>query len=102
MRAGATAFPISTRNSPTALAHLVRTTGLHVVFVSEDSAMRRLVEEAQIELARVGFECKVLPIPAFEELYGIGPVDVSTLEESLPNIENDVEKIALILHSSGA
>ena len=100
MRAGATAFPISTRNSPAALEHLVRTTGLHTVFVSEDGAMRRLVEEAQNELARTGYEVKVLPIPVFGELYGVEPVDLLTLE-ALPNIGNDVEKIALILHSSG-
>ena len=46
LRAGHVAFPLSTRNSASAVAHLVRTTGLSALFVSRDAGMGRLVEEA--------------------------------------------------------
>ena len=63
--------------------------------------MRRLVEETQSELMRGGYECEVVPVPGFAELYEGEGEDVQELEKALPKIENDVEKVALILHSSG-
>ena len=64
--------------------------------------MRRLVEEAQSELVRGGYEFGVFPVPAFAELYcELEMGDVEELERALPKIESDVEKVTLILHSSG-
>ena len=37
-----TPFPISIRNSPIAVAHLARKTGVRYMFVSSDPAMQRL------------------------------------------------------------
>ncbi|KAK0201251.1 NRPS-like enzyme [Desarmillaria ectypa] len=88
IRAGYTAFPISTRNSPAAVAHLLESTGCKNVFVSADPAMQ--------EVARMQDGIKAIPMPTFEDLY------LKSDSEPLPHVRPDWEQLALILHSSGS
>ena len=71
MYLGLTPFPISTRNSAVAVAHLVSKTGVKQMFVSSDPAMQRLAQEANEHLAKDGLEFEVLPMPLFEDIYGL-------------------------------
>ncbi|PBK87993.1 hypothetical protein ARMGADRAFT_1120937 [Armillaria gallica] len=61
IRARYTAFPISTRSSPAAVAHLLKSTGCKNLFVSADPAMP--------EVARMQDGINTIPMPTFEDLY---------------------------------
>ena len=91
-----TPFPISIRNSPIAVAHLVMKTGARKMFVSADPAMQRLAREANEILAKEGREFEFLPMPLFEDLYGPGGDDGLV---PMGNVHQD--KVAIIMHSSG-
>ncbi|KAG7441925.1 acetyl-CoA synthetase-like protein [Guyanagaster necrorhizus] len=88
IRAGYTAFPISTRNSPAGVAHLLASTGYEYLFVSADSAMQ--------EIARMQDGINLIPMPTFEDLY------LNNDSEPLPHVRPDLEQLALIIHSSGS
>ncbi|KAK0190058.1 hypothetical protein F5146DRAFT_1139593 [Armillaria mellea] len=88
IRAGYTAFPISTRNSPAGVAHLLESTGCKNLFVSADPAMQ--------EVARMQDGINTIPMPAFEDLYSKND------SEPLPHVRPDLEQLALIIHSSGS
>ncbi|VDB87373.1 unnamed protein product [Peniophora sp. CBMAI 1063] len=97
---GAIPFPISTRNSAAAIAHLIRTTGVRQVFLSEDAAMRALASETVDLLAKDGYEIGLLDLPRFEVLYGSTTPPCPTLEDSrIAPLSADA--LALVLHSSG-
>ena len=96
MYLGLTPFPISTRNSAIAIAYFVRTLGIHQMFVSGDPAMQRLARETNALLAKEGKEFELLPMPAFEDLYG--PGDDNAL---VPMGKVSPNKTCIILHSSG-
>ncbi|KAG7451555.1 acetyl-CoA synthetase-like protein [Guyanagaster necrorhizus] len=87
IRAGYTAFPISTRNSPAAIAHLLGSTRCKYLFVNADSAMQ--------EIAHLQDGIKLIPMPTFEDLY------LKNDSEPLPYVP-DWKQIALIIHSSGS
>ncbi|KAF8488261.1 acetyl-CoA synthetase-like protein [Gautieria morchelliformis] len=99
MSLGCTAFPISTRNSPLAIAHLVSKMRVFQLFVSPDPAMQRLSRESLDLLAKDGHNVEILPTPRFEELFrGTGgkqtaPVAIQPLQ---------IDRPGLILHSSGS
>lgn len=100
MNLGYTAFPISTRNSPAAVAHLLSKTGVLQLFVSPDPAMQRLSREALDILARDGHKVEVLPVPQFEDLFLGG----NNGKQAPPVARTEKLKAdgqALILHSSG-
>ncbi|KAK0492011.1 NRPS-like enzyme [Armillaria luteobubalina] len=88
IRAGYTAFPISTRNSPVAVAHLLERTGCKSLLVSADPAMQ--------DIARTQDGIKTVPMPTFEDLY------LKNDSEPLPHVRPDLEQLALIVHSSGS
>jgi acyl-coenzyme A synthetase/AMP-(fatty) acid ligase len=98
LQTGAVSFPISTRNSALAVAHLLRSTNTHQVFVSDDAMMRSLFSETAKQLAQDDFAVQALDIPQFEHLYNNeaapAPGDVR-----LWSFNFDSE--AVILHSSG-
>ena len=96
MYLGHTPFPISPRNSPIAVAHLIRKTGPRYLLVSGDAAMQRVAHEARAQLAQDGYEVGFLPLPRFAELYGEGDVP------DVPKGRIEPDRPALILHSSGA
>ena len=98
LRAGFVAFPISTRNSPAAVAHLLRVADVQAVFVSGDAGMRRLAGEAIEQFEGKGEVFKVVDIPTFEEMYVASKGDA---EKATQWEEAGVDETALILHSSG-
>lgn len=97
MHAGLTAFPISTRNSVVGVAHLIRTTGLRLLFVSPDPAMQRLARDACAILKGEGITVDIISSPHFEELY-----NGDNTQGSLAPVRNSPDPVVLILHSSGA
>ncbi|KXN82193.1 Polyketide synthase HetM [Leucoagaricus sp. SymC.cos] len=97
MHAGLAAFPISTRNSVVGIAHLIRTTGLRLLFVSPDSAMQRLASDACTLLENEGIDVHILPVPQFNDLYN---QDKSCSE--LAPVRSSPDPVVLILHSSGS
>lgn len=101
LRAGFSAFPISVRNSPVAVAHLLRVTGARAVFVSADAGMRRLAREAAQEMCgeEEGAGFSVLDVPPFEEMYGGG--GEAGVRPEKERKDADVDAVALFLHSSG-
>ena len=96
MYLGLTAFPISTRNSAIAVAHLVSKIGVRQMYVSADPAMQRLAQEANELLAKDGIEFEALPMPDFEDLYGPGGDDAL-----VPMGKVSPDKTCIIIHSSG-
>nr|UXY92114.1 ATP/NADPH-dependent carboxylic acid reductase [Trametes cinnabarina] len=98
MYLGLTPFPISTRNSAIAVAHLVSKTGVRQMFVSSDPAMQRLAHEAIELLQKDGRELELLPMPSFEEMYGQAGGDDALVP--MGNVSPD--RTCLILHSSGS
>ncbi len=96
MYLGLTPFPISTRNSAIAIAHLVTKTGVKQMFVSADPAMQRLAHETNELLAKDGKEFELLPMPTYEDMYGPGGDDAL-----VPMGKVSPNKTCIILHSSG-
>jgi acyl-CoA synthetase (AMP-forming)/AMP-acid ligase II len=100
---GCTPFPISTRNSASAVAHLYRITNVHHVFVSEDAAVQSLNQQAIQILAKDGYRLETFPIPRFDDLYNDDDVDSSFLP-SISDLfmrEFTADSVAIIFHSSG-
>ncbi|KAJ7229871.1 hypothetical protein GGX14DRAFT_581501 [Mycena pura] len=62
MRAGADPLPISTRNSDTATAHLLKSTGCAHIIVSTDAAMQTLASGAAAQMAGA---LSMHPMPTF-------------------------------------
>ncbi|KAF8581171.1 acetyl-CoA synthetase-like protein, partial [Ramaria rubella] len=95
-------FPISIRNSPAVIAHLLRATKVQCVYVSEGH-MRTLLEEAlQQETPddQPVTGTKVFSMPTFSDLYPPG-VPLSIIADKItPSVFMDSP--AIILHSSGS
>ena len=95
MRAGYTPFLISTKNSPIAVAHLLKVTNSVVLYTSTDYMATNLAKEASQKLEQ--------PIPSFttpnhDGLYIPNEVEFVALP-SFPEV--DMELPAMIAHSSG-
>lgn len=88
IRTGYSAFPISTRNSPAAIGHLLESTGCKNLFVSADPAIREVI------CMQEGIN--TISMPTFEDLY------LKNELEPLPHVRPDWEQPALIMHSSGS
>ncbi|KAI0673239.1 acetyl-CoA synthetase-like protein [Trametes maxima] len=103
MYLGLTVFPISTRNSAIAVAHLVARTGVRQMFVSADPAMQRLAHDAGVILAKgegdAPRELELLPMPTFEDLYGAGGDPDDAL---VPMGAVSPDRTCVIIHSSGS
>lgn len=108
MRLGLTPFPLSIRNSPIAVAHLIKKTQLLQVFVSPDPAMQRLITEAKEILRKEdGTEVEVLEMIKFEDVddeggsSGAGDSVAVAQSDELKFPKLDLDSTAIILHSSG-
>ncbi|XP_006456444.1 hypothetical protein AGABI2DRAFT_211390 [Agaricus bisporus var. bisporus H97] len=97
MHAGLTPFAISTRNSVDGVVHLIRSTGLQLLFVSQDRTMQRLASEVGARLKDEGIIINIIPAPQFSDLYN----EDSTYRELLP-MKNSSDPVTIILHSSGS
>jgi len=100
IRAGHVPFPLSPRNSPAAIAHLLNKTECTHMFVSEDPSMQGLATGSLKVLAgQGGHQVKRIPTPFFDELYEPRPKEDSI---PIPKAKKvDLEGPGLILHSSG-
>lgn len=96
MHAGLTAFPISTRNSVVGVAHLIRATGLRLLFVSPDPAMQRIALDACEILKGEGITVNIVPAPQFGDLY-----NEDNTSNKLTPLRSSPDPVVLILHSSG-
>lgn len=100
IRAGYAPFPLSPRNSPAAIAHLLSKTECTHMFVSEDPSMQGLSAGSLKVLAgQGGHHVERLPVPFFDEVYA-PQSDEEAL--SIPKAKKvDLTSPGLILHSSG-
>lgn len=102
MRAGYVPFPISTRNSPAAVAHLLEKTNVKHLIVGVDPAMQSLAAES-LETLKSQHPSATVPttsqMPVFSDLYDerLGPVRA----EDVPYKQPSMQKPVFLLHSSG-
>ena len=101
MRTGLGVFPISTRNSPEAIAHLLKATGTNLLFVEKNPALENLVVQTEDLLSASGSSIKlqVWHMPVFEDLYVRDSGNDAV--EWYPSVEYDLNAVGLMLHSSG-
>lgn len=100
LRAGFAVFPISTRNSSEAIAHLLKKTGASHLLVGGEPMLEKLAATS-LELLRADGhpEIPFSHMPHFEDLY---PHDDSDNEfQHYPEVKFDLHAPSLILHSSG-
>ncbi|KZT28667.1 acetyl-CoA synthetase-like protein [Neolentinus lepideus HHB14362 ss-1] len=99
VRAGFAAFPISPRNSPAAVAHLLAKIKVSHVLVGAENALQELIKHA-LEMVPENsshMQMNMSSMPTFEELY-IDDDDFKPLSFERP----DMDDPAIILHSSGS
>lgn len=91
-------FPISTRNSSSAVAHLLTTTQPGYILVGPEKHWQDLVASAFkiLEENKIS-RPHVVQIPTFQDLYTNPGVDL----EPLPPFKEDPQSLAFIMHSSG-
>lgn len=102
MRANYVAFPISVRNSPAAVAHLIGKVGAKHLLVSGEQAIRDLVRDA-LDILKSQDAASVpetSPMFVFEELYSSAN-DIVTSKD-VPYVFRGPDAIGVILHSSGS
>lgn len=97
VRAGHVAFPISVRNSPAAVAHLLSKTNTTHVLVGSEASLQSLAS-ASLELMQ-NSKPHLTPMPNFEDLYV--PDDAESFSP-LSFKRPDFDSPAIILHSSGS
>ncbi|KAI0062574.1 acetyl-CoA synthetase-like protein [Artomyces pyxidatus] len=103
MRAGFSVFPISPRNSPEAVAHLLRETGTRHLLVSGEPMMQGLASAAlKILHKELGSELELTTaaMPQFEEIYTEAVVRGEF--QRYPTVSYDFNAAFLIMHSSGS
>jgi acyl-CoA synthetase (AMP-forming)/AMP-acid ligase II len=100
LRAGFAVFPISPRNSPEAIAHLLKKTGTRHLLVGGEPMLQKLAA-GSLELVRADGhpEIPLSSMPRFEDLY---PHESSNSDfKHYPPVRFDLDAPSLILHSSG-
>lgn len=98
IRAGYTAFPISTRNSPAAVAHLLQKVNVAHVLVGSESALQALIAES-LALVKDQAQPPTSPMLSFSDIYSAEDCEHFV---ALPSVKHGVDDAAYILHSSGS
>ena len=97
IRAGYTAFPISTRNSVPAIVHLLTKTNLDHLIVGPEESYQRHVREVFAAMEKQGLRVPFISTtPLFGDIYRD-----ETGFALLPDTKDDMFDVALYLHSSG-
>lgn len=96
-RTGWTLFPISPRNSPQAVAHLLRETGVTHIFVSVEASVQQLADDAIRRLESMVVQ--KLPMPTFSLLFTSENSESEFEPEPLGEFHMDDK--AFVFHSSG-
>lgn len=100
IRAGHIPFPLSPRNSPAAIAHLLAKTKVTHMFVSGDPSMQGLSAGAlKMAKATEGHSVELIPTPFYTELYESRPEE--DRKPIPPAKKADLKAQGLMLHSSG-
>lgn len=103
MRANYIAFPISPRNSATAIAHLINKVGVTHVLIGREQALVDLANDA-FTIVKQSYPSKSLPdhssIPIFEDLF-LPPSEPMLSSQDVPYHRTDPDAVIIILHSSG-
>ncbi|KAJ6472708.1 hypothetical protein C8R47DRAFT_1295530, partial [Mycena vitilis] len=104
LRANYVAFPISPRNSPAAIAHLIRKAEVKHLLIGHEAAMSDLANNA-IRILKEEYPVAVVPdvslVPLFDELFL--PASRNRISpEDLPYENMGSDAIACIMHSSGS
>ncbi|KAF8869841.1 hypothetical protein CPB85DRAFT_1356315 [Mucidula mucida] len=99
LRSNCVVFPISIRNSPTAIAHLIQQVRVEHLLVSGDRAMQQLATQSFSLLEKDYAVPKVLPFPNFQDLY-LSPYTVHP--QDIPYERKGPDQIVLYIHSSGS
>lgn len=102
LRAGYICFPVSPRNSPAAVAHLITKTSTTHIIVGREQAFQDLVSAAMASIRSdtngLG-EPRISTMPLFEDLY---KEDWQrNVEQPPPYGRPKLEEYCLIAHSSG-
>ncbi|KAJ6464064.1 hypothetical protein C8R45DRAFT_1025143 [Mycena sanguinolenta] len=104
-RANYVPFPISPRNSPSAVAHLVAKARVRHLLIGHEPAMLHLADEA-IKILRERDSAIDIPdvsnVPLFEDLFVSGSDTSPVASETLPFEYNGPDETACIMHSSGS
>ncbi|SJL10486.1 uncharacterized protein ARMOST_13872 [Armillaria ostoyae] len=95
-RAGIPFLALSPRNSPAALAHLLRTTKPTHLFISADASLLELAKDS-FKLLEGGHVPVIASMPSYEDLY---IKDGSFIR--LPPRERDMNARTVVAHSSGS
>ncbi|KAJ6475669.1 hypothetical protein DFH09DRAFT_446189 [Mycena vulgaris] len=99
IRAGCTVFPLSTRNSDIAIAHLIAESGVKYLLVSQDAHMQEIARKANTILHSKNVHINIVPIPTYEEI----STDERSDLDALPPVQTiDDERVIIIAHSSGS
>ncbi|KAJ7670303.1 hypothetical protein B0H17DRAFT_202349 [Mycena rosella] len=99
LRAGCIVFPLSTRNSDAAIAHLIAESGVKYLLVSPDGHMQDLARKAKALLHSRNVAVEILPIPTYEEVSDNQLTDLEPLPPLGPIHD---ERVLIIAHSSGS
>ncbi|THV08176.1 acetyl-CoA synthetase-like protein [Dendrothele bispora CBS 962.96] len=112
LRANYVPFPISPRNSPQAVAHLINQVGVSHILLGHDQSMQQLMKRAAEFLKEdFGYTKEKIPstsmIPVFEDLYlsksqNDGKERVKNIKEEIPLKTLGSREIQLYIHSSGS
>ncbi|KAF4568263.1 putative NRPS-like protein biosynthetic cluster [Pleurotus pulmonarius] len=99
MRAGYQPFPLSNRNSPAGIAHLIKEMKVTHILITDDQPTQQLLAASIAVLASRGIELQCIPLPRFgDEL-----IKPSQRFKHCPfSVRAKPDDIALILHSSGS
>lgn len=101
MRSGCTVIPLSPRNSPAAVAHLVKSVGVRCIIVGREQSMSDLANES-LHALKTEYDAQIaqpqlLPMPHFEDLFR----DTGDNFATLPSVLEGPDDILVYLHSSG-
>ncbi|KAF7352571.1 Acetyl-CoA synthetase-like protein [Mycena venus] len=104
LRANYVVFPISPRNSPSAVAHLLDKAAVDHLLIGHDPAMLALATDAN-QILKEKYSSTVVPdisyVPLFEDLFNPDSTKGSTPED-LPYEYRGPDSPAVICHSSGS
>ena len=98
IRLGCTAFMISPRNSPAAVADLLRQSECNVLLVSSEPSILELSKLSLEQLPSGETPRIVMDAPSYEDLYKAAG---ETFESLPPYVDAGMDSTALMLHSSG-
>ncbi|KAJ3543082.1 hypothetical protein NM688_g5900 [Phlebia brevispora] len=103
MYAGLVPFPMSPRNSPQAVCHMLRSTSCHRMIAQ--ASMSLLIEGVKSEFDAEGYALQVdelPPLPVAFPKFGTDEVNGSLDEEAFPAAELKPGDMVMYMHSSGS